>query len=78
MTPKEKANELFHKFKKEINWIEIDYNIDLYRDAKQCALLVVDEMLNSIVPKDDDERFAFELGGNQFYWEDVKNELLKL
>lgn len=49
-----------------------------YEYAKQCALICVDEILRGIKPKNDDERFVFELGGNQYHWREVKQEIEKL
>jgi hypothetical protein len=89
MTPKEKAEELVHKF---YDYADSNYGTNRFeqnwygnvlagerkvrkKSAKQCALIAVDEILKGIVPKDDDERYAFELGGNQFYWEEVKKEI---
>jgi hypothetical protein len=67
MTPKEKAQELVEKINNELNWIEIDYQIDLYRDVKQCALIAVDEILDTI---------KWCIGDSQVeYWEDVKKEI---
>jgi hypothetical protein len=43
-TPKEKANELVDKFRNEFKWVEKDHHVDLYRDARQCALIAVDEI----------------------------------
>lgn len=68
-TPQEKAISLVDKY------IQTNGNSFF---AKQCALIAVDEILNSIVSKDDDERLVFELGGNQFYWQEVKTEIEKL
>ena len=45
MTPKEKAKELVDKFRNELNWVEKDHDVDLYRDTRQCALIAVDEIL---------------------------------
>jgi len=75
MTPKEKAEELFYKFKNKFNWIEKDYDVDLYRDAKQCALIAVDEILdlNLGLSNCDDNNWAIE----KFYTE-VKQEIDKL
>ena len=70
MTPKEKAEELADKFELYCEGV-MEYQ-------KECALIAVDEILKGIVPKDDDERYAFELGGNQFYWAEVKQEIEKL
>ena len=72
MTQKEKAKELVSKMLNEQSNTE-----ELY-DAKQCALIAVDEILKGIVPKYDDERYTFELGGNQFYWQEVKQEIENL
>jgi len=70
MSPYEKAVELFKKFygkpnnsKNRIKNIEFD-------TAKQCALIVVDEILNiNSVDKDEDL---------SNYWEEVKQEIEKL
>ena len=80
MTPKEKAEELIKRFNKveifiniEPSNIETDLkNVDC--DAsKQCALIAVDEIINSIVI------FDLTAAENQFtYWEEVKQEIEKL
>jgi hypothetical protein len=64
MTPKEKAKELVEKINNELNWIEIDYQIDLYRDVKQCALIAVDEIIksNAMLPPN-------------LNWQEVKKEI---
>ena len=59
MTPKEKAIELVQKF-------NYDNKHFLMYDAKQCALICVDEILKEI-PK----RFDIE----ERYWEGVKQEI---
>ena len=59
MTPKEKAKQLVEQF----SWI------DCSSDAKQCALICVDEILNGsrlFYIKDYD------------YWKEVKQEIKKL
>jgi hypothetical protein len=67
MTPKEKARELFDKY---YDLFPGKYKIDFgYRESKKCALVAVDEILNS--GKDVDE-FA------DAYWQEVKNEIKKL
>jgi hypothetical protein len=73
MTPKEKAIELFKKYyclennsKKRIKVIEFD-------TAKQCALIAIDEMLES--------HYKLLSGVNTTtykYWEEVKQEILAL
>lgn len=65
MTPKEKAQELIDKMSFETH----KYN------AKHCALVAVDEMLNeypSQCPKD-----SYEMERHK-YWEEVKQEIEKL
>jgi hypothetical protein len=80
MTPKEKAEALIKRFNKveiflnvEPSNIETDLeNVDC--DAnKQCALIAVDEIINSIVI------FDLTAAENQFtYWQEVKEEIKKL
>jgi hypothetical protein len=72
MTPKEKAKELVIKMFEPNNHIlnmnfKVDYNI-----AKQCALVTVEELLNSKVWYFD-EKSAYVK-----YWEEVKQEIEKL
>jgi len=67
-TPKEKAEELFNKFRIEILSFLGDRMKD--KNAKRCALIAVDEILNiNSVDKD------FSLS---HYWLDVKHEIEKL
>jgi hypothetical protein len=56
MTPKEKAQELFDKY------FEVTNN---YYQAKQCALIAVDEILSVIHPTPY----------NVYYWQEVKKEI---
>ncbi len=80
MTPKEKAEALIKSFNKVKIFIDIEpcsieiniENVDC--DAnKQCALIAVDEILDSIVIID------LTAAENQFtYWEEVKQEINKL
>ena len=74
MTPKEKAIELYNKFL-NLSGDTYLYGMLEHESAKECALIAVDEILVSIVHKDQDERLAYELLGNKFYWEDVKKEI---
>jgi hypothetical protein len=62
MTPKEKAEELFDKY------FEVTNN---YYQAKECALIAIDEIMNVIIGSYD-----YEL--EKIYWQDVKNEIEKL
>ena len=66
--PKEKAQDLFYKyllyFPEFYNDLEYDYNSE---DAKQCALIAVNEILNVIHTNMEDR-----------YWQEVKQEIEKL
>jgi hypothetical protein len=65
MTPKEKAQELFHKF-----W-DCD-DIKSFELAKQCALITVNEIKKSAPLKPLNPLGAYP------YWQEVKKELEKL
>ena len=69
MTPKEKAQELIHKFAKPIDGLH-KYPM-CYETSKQCALIAVDEILNN-------NKILFEDVLNDYYWQDVKQEIEKL
>lgn len=70
MTEKEKAKELVEKF------MNVEYNNDKYirhSEAKQCALITVDEInkfLNIVQDDVSDRVFV--------YWQRVKTEIEKL
>ena len=64
MTPKEKANELRDKYM-NVRW---DIGLD---DAKQCALIAVDEILEVIIFNKYDDKYWCE----EEYWEEVKQEI---
>ena len=64
MTPQEKAKELFLKFR-QIPPFSPYTGID-DGEAKQCALIAVDEILDYIQEEDN------------WYWQDVKQEIEKL
>ena len=76
MEAKEKANDLVSK----ILDLEFEYTKSLLRTAsvekaKQCALICVNELINSTQPKSSMFRYneyCFE------YWEEVKQEIEKL
>lgn len=60
MTPKEKAENLVQRFiYRRTDYVEVD-------DAKQCALIAVDEILKAVEGKYDE------------YWKEVKQEVEKL
>ena len=79
MTPKEKAKELVDKFMpfSEANWHELAMLSELREsrliNAKECAMLAVDEVINSVVVTN------LSVAENQFlFWEQVKQEINKL
>jgi len=65
MTPKEKAKELVYKMRNEI-----PCHCDDLEQAKQCALIAVDEMLELFEDKCTDHKY--------YYLVDVKIEIQKL
>ena len=68
MTPKEKAKQLVYKFKDDLYK---QRGVTIYtEDAILCALIAVDEILNSINP------FGQFLGKD--YWQEVKQEIERL
>lgn len=83
MTPKEKAKELYSKFEDAIIGLEGD---EWYSSIKQCALIAVDEIIES---RKDDSRFddtLFQITTHYItphpmyltYWLKVKQEIEKL
>jgi hypothetical protein len=69
MTPKEKAIEIVDKFKLDpIKPLCIMH----YEHSKQCALIAVDEILNSR-PQITDSQIEY-----NNYWQEVKTEIQKL
>ena len=72
MTPKEKAEELIGKFNYESKHF-------LMLDAKKCALIAVDEILNNDVGYN---AYDGVIGNNIWidtgYWQEVKQEIEKL
>ena len=68
MIPKEKAEELVKKF---APYSEDNINIDVSKMslAKCCALIAVDEILNSMSVQSYNE---------DKYWQEVKNEIEKI
>jgi hypothetical protein len=67
-TPKEKAKELYSKYRDALNIRDLQTNANPF--AKQCALIAVDEILRiRSVNKDD-------ILSN--YWEEVEQEIENL
>ncbi|MBP6357754.1 MAG: hypothetical protein KA311_00245 [Sediminibacterium sp.] len=63
MTPKEKAGELVNKF---LQYTPVEFE---YEYAKQCALIAVDEILESYKTKD------LIYPKEVIYWQEVKQEI---
>ena len=72
MTPQEKAKELFDKYADEFNF---DDTYRGYREqSKQCALIVVDEIINYLTTSLDVQTSLIAVN----YWQEVKQEIEKL
>lgn len=67
MTPKDKAEELVLKF----YWRETDLRCSI-TDAKQCALIAVDELIEALHEHHWQNRLIID------YWNEVKHEIEKL
>jgi hypothetical protein len=75
MTPKEKAFELAHKFRLlEIRTSENSHMMISIADAKQCALIAVDEILKAV--DNPDEKYLMKHIVE--YWSQVKQEIENL
>lgn len=69
MTPREKASELIVNY--QLKCKSLDYN-----EAKQCALIAVDEIFKVYELLDDDADIMFKTEIN--YWQEIKQEIEKL
>lgn len=68
MTPKEKAKELISRFDLPSGLMSIE--------RKQCALIAVDEIINSNPCIEDSDRGGnFQWASNSYFWQQVKNEI---
>jgi len=76
MEAKDKAIELVQKFQFEVkdSNSKDGGNLMFLCEAKQCALIAVDEILNES-PNGFDNNFEQK---RKLYWQDVKQEILKL
>lgn len=77
MTPKEKAKDLVQKMRVHSPVWEIE------GDAKQCALIAVDEAIEFEKRIIKEVQFLSDIAGHAFrceglYWEQVKHEIEKL
>jgi hypothetical protein len=73
MTPKEKAAELVNRYAIYLR-ANLMYDEDAEEDAKQCALIAVDEILEDNVDDMSEEFFDIRIE----YWQEVKREIEKL
>ena len=62
MTPKEKAEQLVDKYDETLTYLESKAN------AKQCALIAVEEILNAHLFNEDEKE----------YWQQVRTEIANL
>ena len=76
MTPREKAKELFRKFIAPTQqWDDVDGYITDEYNAKQCALITVNEIINSNPHSNPMNTNGF---STMAYWMEVKQEIDKL
>ncbi len=78
MTPKEKAIYLYLMFKQRTYYVEVFHTIQLldkfHNNAKDCALIAVDELLDAI----DWDYYEGSKHPELNYWREVKQEIEKL
>ena len=74
MTPKEKAEELVNKFFNYCSYEDWEGKEGHKENMKQCALIAVDELI-----KESEMNHLFlNAGVSIYYWQEVKQEILKL
>ena len=73
MTPKEKAKELYCKYTDALNISDLQTTANPF--AKQCALIAVDEIINSYIQEKNNGYIVSEKIIS--YWEEVKQEIEK-
>ena len=73
MEAEDKAKELLRKYWIGIN--EIAEDSISYRQAKQCALICVEEIINLMVVS---FKWDEKTNGNIHFWEEVRDELNKM
>jgi hypothetical protein len=75
MEPKDKAKEIVDKFQKQIFFNITNEILDI-EEAKGCALIAVDEMLEEL---DNLAFYDFDYGiSKMMYWQQVKHEIEQL
>ena len=80
MTPKDKANELVDRMYFIISnngqFTGVHSIPNKFAEAKKCALIAVDEIIESVLPSSD---FGGDINKNTVeYWQEVKQEIEKL
>ena len=78
LTPKEKAEKLVYFYQNLLTPLSEKKDDFFFSRCKKCALIAVDEIINSLenYGKESDELQNME---NDFrYWQEVKQELLKM
>jgi|688.fasta_scaffold134854_8 hypothetical protein len=82
MTPQEKAEELVRKFNPFTYTAVHAHNTSYeYTDAKKCALIAVDEILNhdpTLPIEGELDNYADDIKLSAIYWQQVKTEIEKL
>ena len=76
MTPKEKAKELLERMTVH-HWTDVCDS----EGAKQCALIAVDEIINSspsLPILGDSGSYVEDIELSKIYWEEVKQEIEKI
>ena len=76
MTPKEKAKELIAKF---LEYAYSDANDNQKTDAIQCALICVDEIIESspsLPILSDNGTYGSDIEESSKFWQEVKQEIL--
>ena len=75
MTPKEKAIELVLIFKQRTSYREVFHTIELldkfHNNAKNCALIAVDMIINALPPFE----YGLEFLAKIEFWQQVKKEI---
>lgn len=71
MTAKEKATELYNKYKETLN-IQNDMRPGANPFAKACALIVVENAIEAL------DEYLFHTAGAKYFWNEVKKELEEL
>lgn len=73
MTPKQKAEEMIHKYFLPLDEsIQLDFIGKRKKHAKECALICVDEIINAF------ENMILSHKKDEEYWQEVKQEIQKL